>query len=341
MIRSTQVGGSYEYRSHLPPPPEPIQSRAAQLFARTMRRARANPGTDEARELFGAHPLLVEYEKLAARLHETHRINSDSWGASGLLRHLGLLLGWPVTDAEWKAVVASGNTMPREREKGERARSNKELGKRADREIIATINDQVAPLASSLHRYSKWFFMYLYQRRWLPLDAQLPLWSADQRTVRTWADVVCYSLEERRLVLIELKTGYAYHYTDVLTLGGGGPIEHTAYNQHQMQLGWMHARLTELAGTEEIDAYVVRVNSEEGIPRPHPLDDLARDYFANSYPLLNSATLVPTPATAEEPAAEEPAAEVPDLLALLAARRRKPTVSRAKRPKKRKEQVWS
>lgn len=343
---ATTSTGSYGYRSHLPPPARPILSNHAQTFARTMRRVRSDPAGPEAQLLFEKHPLLVAYERLATQLRETHRINEGNWSASGLLRHLGLLLRWPTTDAEWRDAYASGSTVAREREKGERARSNKELGQRADREVIAVINDRVPPLASSLHNYSKWFFMYLFQRRWLPLDAQLPLWSADNRTVRTWADVVCYDLRAQRLVLIELKTGYAYHYDDLLTIGASGPLAHTARNQHQMQLGWMHARLCELTATENIDAYVVRVNTEEGVPEPHALDEAARAYFATTYKLVNSTELLPT----SHPAAQEAAGvastsetreqEIPDLLALVGARKRRPAVSRAKRPpKKKREQM--
>jgi hypothetical protein len=131
-------------------------------------------------------------------------------------------------------------------------------------------------------------------------------------------------------VILELKTGYAFRYDALLTTGGK-LLEHTAHNQHQMQLGWMHWRLSALTKTE-VDAYVVRVNSDEGVPRPCPLEDFPRDYFASTYSILNSAALVDSGAQAAPLVSSEPE-EIPDLLALVSKKRRR-SASRARKPKR-------
>jgi hypothetical protein len=186
--------------------------------------------------------------------------------------------------------------------------------------------------------------MYLYQRQWLPLEAQVPLWSADQTTVCTWADILCYDLQRPgRLMLIELKTGYTRHYTDVLSIVSGR-VAHTAYNLHQMQLGWMQARLASVCkrypAIEGVDGYVLRINSEEGIPAPFPLDAYARDYFAGVYEQLNQPVLVPQEAgvAALDRVSSEPA-EIPDLLKISAAARRRKANAEPKKRKRSKMTV--
>jgi len=297
----------YRYRSHFDEEADeadvavdgPIEHSKALRFARTMSRALAKPGGAEARRLFGAHAVLERYGALAVRLREAHRAKKADGADGGLIAHVGKLMGWPVSDGDWAAERARGRTwaaVSRQRRRGERARSSARLGVRADDEIKAIIRGERV-LARTTHRYTKWFLMYLYQRQWLACDAQVPLWPAgDDTTVCTWADVLCYDLRHRRFVLIELKTGYAFQYHTPLrnVLAARDRLPDSPYNRHQMQLGWMHAQLArELAtiGQAPLDAYVLRVNSLDGVPAPFALDDWARAYFGGVYDRLNERSL--------------------------------------------------
>ncbi len=344
VVSAPAEASGYQYRSHFdeanstqtPVIATPIQAAVAVKFARTMARVRRNDATPEATALFEQHPLLHAYAKLSAELKATHARNRGSASASGLIKHLGQLMNWPVTGEQWDEARRLGQVLPQSRMKRERARSNTELGKRADQEITAVINDFVSPLAKSLHRYTKWFFMYLYQRQWMPLDAQLPLWSEDNATVFTWADVVCYDLTRPggALVLIELKTGYTYRYFQPLTANPYATIVHTPYNQHQMQLGWMQWRLASLAATkgiEVVDGYVLRVNSVEGVPSPYALDEQPRQYFATVYKQLNSREDEQQSLSTPQPSSDD----VPELLGLVS-KKNKRSRSADKKGKKRR-----
>lgn len=312
---SGEAGGDfkksgYNYRSHLDDEPAlaavsgAIEQRKASGFARTMSRVLKNPQGAEAKRLFKKHSVLERYAAFAERLRAEHYRKKADGTDGGLIAHIGKLMDWPVSDADWARERARGRTWAaaRTRKRGERARSNKELGVRADDEIKATIRGERV-LAAKTHRYTKWFLMYLYQRQWLPCDAQLPLWPAadeSDTTVCTWADVLCYDLVQRRFVLIELKTGYAFRYHGALESAAeatrDGKLPDSSYHRHQMQLGWMYKQLrAELDKAGEsataLDAYVLRVNSLEGVPQPFRLDEWARHYFSKTYDELNERNL--------------------------------------------------
>jgi len=277
-----------------------IEQRKATHFARTMSRVVKNVDGVEARRLFREHSVLQRYVTLAERLRAEHYRKKADGADGGVIAHIGKVMGWPVSDADWAAERARGLswvTVRRAAVQRGRARSSKAIGVRADDEIKATIRGERV-LASKTHRYTKWFLMYLYQRQWLACDAQVPLWPAnDDTTVCTWADVLCYDLRARRFVLLELKTGYAFAYRTSLARAAathGGALPDSAYNRHQMQLGWMYRQLArELTtiGETPLDAYVVRVNSLDGVPEPFALDDWSRHYFDGTYDALNERNL--------------------------------------------------
>jgi len=303
-MESSEKTSGYKFRSHLTDSDDEtavrgaIEQRKATAFARTMSRVVKNPDGIEAKRLFKKHTVLERYVALAERLRAEHYRKKADGADGGVIAHIGKVMGWPVSDADWAAERARGLSwsLVRSAARG-RARSNKELGVRADDEIKATIRGERV-LASKTHRYTKWFLMYLYQRQWLACDAQLPLWPAnDDTTVCTWADVLCYDVRAHCFVLVELKTGYAFNYQTPLASAAaahGGRLPDSAYNRHQMQLGWMYRQLVrELAtlGDTPLRAYVVRVNSLDGVPEPFPLDDWSRHYFSSAYDALNERNL--------------------------------------------------
>ena len=320
--------------------------RDAMHFVRTMQRIRSVSGEKESAEIYAKWPLLRDYELALSRLRVSDTVNASNSTYTGLIRHIGYVMGWPVDADEWSAAARFGRggdgdddddssddesstdkaeARPREQKKRRQIpRSSRELGQRADRELIDIVNHaSKQPLVSKLHRYTKWLVMYLHERGWLPLDAQVPLWSEDGATVRTWADFVCYDTNwsassggggndasdnnnadlssDGPLILIELKTGYAYGYETPLTyqsayrgstLDGSECYEHSAHNQHQLQLGWMHSRLSAALPSSllPLRGAVLRVNSLHGVYEPRFLDTCVQHYFATRYRRLNATT---------------------------------------------------
>lgn len=270
----------YGYKSH--DPGKKITHRQAVKFARTM--SRIQKGGKERRQLFEEHPVLERYENLAKFLRHQHEQKKRDGADSGLIAHIGKLMDWPVRRDEWGRYLWNQT-----KQKGERPRSNQDLGVRADEEIRKIIRgDRV--LARDTHRYTKWFLMYMYERGWLPCDSQLPIWPpGEDTTVSTWADVLCYDINEKRFVLIELKTGYAFRYREALTLVDGR-MDDSPYNRHQMQLGWMHYQLDRILkdiSPNPLQSFVIRVNSADGVPEPFPLDEIVRKYFFDVYDTLD------------------------------------------------------
>lgn len=313
---ATTAASGYQYRSHFddpetrgaePPVHEsPIESHKAIEFARLGSRLRLWPDSEDTRAMLQKHPLLGVYFELAAELRAADKLNEANKTFSGLLPHLGRLFDWPITETDWAEAKAEGRIVMSGG--GERARSNTDLGVRADDEVIKVIKNEPL-LSKELHRYTRWVFMYLYQRQWLPIDAQLPLWSDDKRTVRTWADIVCFDLVHNRLVVVELKTGYAYNYDALQSRSRVlEAVPDTAHNRHQMQLGWMCAQLSKAAAARQlpVTGFVVRVNSLDCIPAPFELENDAREYFTRTYQRLNSWQLGTEAAAAPIQRADEP-----------------------------------
>jgi hypothetical protein len=179
---------------------------------------------------------------------------------SGAIKAIEKLLDWtPGAELDFGSAGAVG-----------RARSSRSTGCLVDDELSALLADD-DETDEYLHRYTKWVATNLTQRGWLPLACQVPLWSEH---VRTWADMIAFDLKRARFVLIELKTGYDHNYRVVREPFAPERhiLERTHYNEHQMQLGWMHFVMHETGHPQPLDSYVLRVSSKNGVAVPMPLD---------------------------------------------------------------------
>jgi hypothetical protein len=329
----------YGYKSHFdslsreeaPAIDGPVKFEKALMFYTTISRVRAEPTSDESRALYAAHPLVKRYdEEVRTKLNDEDRARNTGQ-PSGLIRHIKRIMGWPVGEDEWEDVRDEGLVAYRESE-GKGTRASKNRGIRADTDLARAVTD-LHTAAKDYTLYSKFFMMYLYQRQWLPLEEQLPLWSTDGALIRTCGDTLCYDLSKPgRFILIERKTGYTEGYQSQVT-HIDSCFSHTPDNEHQLQLGWMQWRLESYLRPigAKLAACVIRVSIEKGVPRPFGLRLPFHTYFRTRY------------ARAEEFEAENPAvavmprSEVPNLLKSkkkrepAAVKRAKPTTKRAKR----------
>ena len=289
----------YKYRSHLSKRTrKPVVGQVAltlkdaKTFA-SMASALRTMEPDElaAHALIVEHPALGRYFSLAAELRAEDVRNAANASFSGVHRHLGRLFNWPVTEEEWETAFEERRVLPKQPH-AVRGLSSTHTGQRADGEVLRVISGEDV-LVKDMHKLTKWILMYMFERRWLPLDGQLPLWSKDGRSVRTWVDISYYNLETRRVGVMELKTGYRFEYEHVRTTGGAHGFRDSDYNRHQLQLGWMHACLLPRATAVqiELEAVLVRINGNDGILEPLALSEEALAFFANVYPSLNSWTL--------------------------------------------------
>ena len=288
---------------------EPVRYAEALKFARHFHLAR-NEGVESA--LFVQYPELLGYlEREAALLayDEQHK-KTRSW--HGLLRHLEIICRWTngthEEDPSSESMKLHTQEAKHRRDRRHyRARSTKSLGERVDEEIGKIVNGTRLH-ANKTYRYTKWLLMYLYERQWMPLSSQLPLW-LDDNTVRTSIDIVCFDISRRVFLIVELKTGYAFNYfferarpalfvetekvfeSTMVSPNDPSAVLQTSYSQHQMQLGWMQWRLEkELVGVAPVDGYVVRVNSRNGVSAPFVLEEFAKEFFRTIYeaPLVES-----------------------------------------------------
>jgi len=97
-------------------------------------------------------------------------------------------------------------------------------------------DSRLATYRNRWHSYTRALMVYLISKRWYPVCAQLPVVSSPA-TVATAIDLLCWSLEHKSYVLVEIKTGYAGWYT-----AGNKRLAHAPkhnngpYSQHQLQL---------------------------------------------------------------------------------------------------------
>lgn len=285
----------YGYTSHFdteksgeaPAIKSPIKFSDALSFCSTMSRLREAPDSSEAKWWREKHPLLERY---ATEVHDVlHRADAarSSGQPQGLIRHIKKIMGWPSDASEWEAAREDRRVLPWHHGTGATT-MRKNRGIRADTDVLRAVTEKRGVTKDySLH--SKYFMMYLYQRQWLPIDSQLPLWSVDGALVQTRADSICYDVKNPgTFILVEMKTGYAEGYRcEVTTLHKYFP--HTPYHEHQLQLGWMHWRLqTYLKDIGTLRGFVVRVNSDSGVPAPFELAREVREYFAKRYAVSDS-----------------------------------------------------
>ena len=311
---------SYGYHSHLQPrkrnQPKQIGPRnQGPIFAsRAAKLVNMAPKDRAAHPLVLKYPLLARYFELAAALEREHVLNNANHSFSGVHRHLGRLFGWPVTEDEWDEARSSFETV-RVENKSLRGQSSTYVGERADNELQRIIKGELVP-AKATHKLTKWMMLYLYERQWLPVGAQVPLWSEDGRSVCTWIDIVCYDLNTPgRLVLIEQKTGYKDNYEAMRTVLGAHGFIDSHYNRHQLQLGWMHSRFAPRAKEYglSVESLVVRVDGTSGIQEPLPLDAKTLAFYETDYVNMNTWTLASDDNEEEKPVVVVPSelVEVP------------------------------
>lgn len=176
---------------------------------------------------------------------------------NGLLRHIYAAHNWPKNVCESLAEEYDPSYI----------RSTKEEGICTETQLLkiydGTLGDE-QPLV-----YTDSLVCDFFDRQWLPVAFQLPLWYDG---IRTWADMIVYDIKKRVFVLIELKTGYASQVYDKL-LASPNECDFLPKTRRvlcHLQLGWMYFVLG-MSSQRVDDAYVVRVGADVGANAPEPL----------------------------------------------------------------------
>lgn len=235
---------------------------------------------------FGRQPLFdvelldekvcVEFRKYAdaVRKASAQRKSHAVW--CGVHKHLADVCGWP--DAE-TGDAPSGNW-------------DKRKGRLVHAEVARAATDvRWKPTDMHLHRVSRMVIRHLAHREWEMLDADVPIWSFDKRHVCTEADLICLDRTGKRIILIELKTGYDQAYDKrlsecVIEQADGEQIGDTKRTRTQMQLGWMvHHLRARLPADVQVDGVVLRASLGAGVRELEWLDERIERHFANAYPV--------------------------------------------------------
>lgn len=247
------------YRSHLKSATPPTYETALAFF----KTLSDNAPTHE-------YPMLGKFQIWLAEQQRRDTRNYKAHGATrGLVHHIYVMQNWM---SGVKVPITASN---------ERALSSTEIGIRVDDELEALFNGRSI---ARPHAYTVWLIMYLYERRWLPCAFQTPLWSADDKSLRTKADIIVYDTVNARFALLEQKTGYDNNYNVVM--GKRSPYDYFAHTRRivcHLQLGWMYFEMARTRHPWPLDAYVVRVSSRQGVRQPEPLDDSVYRYYKHEH----------------------------------------------------------
>lgn len=284
------------YRAvHLGPPYKeaPNIERAVQ-FAQLVSRFRKKSSADREQG-YKVYPDLKKYVAFEEwLLHENVRKTTTHRGMQRfLLEYLKELQSWTLStesvESVKQCVTPGTQTQPEFIKKANT--SDKETGTLVDRQIAAVAAGQLSFDSPELHTYTRWLIQYLYQRGWLLCGTQMPVWNDSVISpITTRADMICYDTENRRFVLIELKTGYDYNYEWQRRKQEDGELKPDSYMfRHQYQLGWMHRQLAERLQTKSGKLYsvVLRINKTHGVNEPLKLDVDIESYFAKEHERLS------------------------------------------------------
>lgn len=218
------------------------------------------------------YPMMRKFQVWLVEQKRRDAVNYAAHGATGgLVNHIAVVHNW-TNDVRLSVSALADNN---------KALSNTDIGIRVDMEMEALFRgEQIA----KPHNYTIWLIMYFYERGWMPCAFQVPLWTADNTTLRTKADIVIYDTQGSRFALIEQKTGYDYNY-DTITKAK------TAYDYFprtrrvmcHLQLGWMYFEMARTKHPWPLDAFVVRVSSRAGVRRPERLDVEVHKFYVHEH----------------------------------------------------------
>lgn len=219
------------------------------------------------------HPLLQTYFTWLAAHCSTDRTNYMAQGRpQGALEHICVVHGWRNEDVQQTSQVPTSRRA---------ASSNTNIGSCVDEELQKLHRGELRTL-DGCDDYTRWIVLYFFERHWLPLALQVPIWCQD-KSVRTCADIIIYDLTTKRFALIEQKTGYDNNYKFVrYPRTETNFFDRTYENECHLQLGWMYFELDRAQHPWPLDAYVMRVG-RIGVRKPEPLLPDVAAYYRNQH----------------------------------------------------------
>jgi len=226
-----------------------------------------------------AYTALHDYKECESAAMDERKANG-TW--IGVHKHLDAMLGWDeYEDSEDNAPrTASGWG----RQWGSLVHT--ELSTLATQIDLRNAAELVQPL-------TRWLVRYLAHRDWIACGADVPIWSFDNCSTCTEADLVVLDRAAERLIVIELKTGYeddvAYEKRpDARPIDPAG-FPNNARWRHQHQLAWMvHHLRKRLPANVRVDGCVLRASHARGVLAPEWLDERLLGHYERTYAVAAS-----------------------------------------------------
>jgi len=136
------------------------------------------------------------------------------------------------------------------------------------------------PSRAALHPYTRALLVLLDKHGWRPIGSEVPLYDPASQ-IGTRADLFAFDQRQRRIVLIELKTGHDVGYRAALRRRRPLPVlpasvRDTLETRAHLQLAWMDWLARERYALPRLHSVVVRVNATRGAEEPEPLRRWAR-----------------------------------------------------------------
>lgn len=234
------------------------------------------------------HPALAVLQTWLDGASALHKENLLDHCASGLLRHLAEAWSWAVdvdqiSDSYWANCGVAG--------------SSRKEGQLVDTQLQSLlINADSVPNA---HRFTAMLLTFMCERNWIPIAAQVPLWHRGN-AIYTFIDMILYDIDAKRIVLLEIKTGFDHNYTEPLAEmhAQTDVFVDTHDMRHQQQLCWMLTILrAELPPDTPLVGCVVRVSDADGVREPEWSCAVVEQFFRETYVTRDRAyqRTVPTP----------------------------------------------
>jgi len=228
-------------------------------------------GEDDITEFMQEHCALAHLYHWLNGCEERHTTNLQDSTASGLLPHLQDAWAWNTgrVGTEFRASLGVPG-------------SCRELGQLVDAQITALLCGADIP---EWHDYTTSVLQYMCDHHWIPVAAQSPLWHRSN-TIYTFIDLLAYDIINKRIVLIELKTGFDHAYDTPIADGlcEGDVFVDTHHMRHQQQLCWMlNVLAADLPPETSIVGCILRVSAAEGVRPADWADASITAYFHQTY----------------------------------------------------------
>lgn len=232
---------------------------------------RVDSDAEYARE----NPLLEQLSNWLVQSERAHRCNLQDGTGSGLLSHLSETWGWTTTHDEIGQEFRAARGAPG---------SSANLGRMVDAELTALLLG--VELQQAPHQYTCMLLQFLRAHNLLPLASQVPLWHRSN-TIYTFIDLLAYDVDNKQLVLVELKTGFDHAYdTPISNLHREIDVfVDTHRMRHQQQLCWMQTILEAELGLDRsvLRGCIVRVSAAGGVREPDWSDEAVHQFFKDVY----------------------------------------------------------